>query len=159
MILSGLQSAYGTWQKLSNPLASLFLLLMRINWGWQFMVAGWGKLANPDRAIGFFANIGIPFPSFNVYLVGTVETLGGLLLALGLGSRLASIPLIITMLVASLTAHREACFAFFRDPDLFVSETPFAFLVTVLIVLFFGPGSLSLDYLIARWRTGRVREN
>lgn len=152
MILAKLQSAYDSLLRWCHPLGDLLLLLLRLNWGWQFMVAGRGKLADPARAIGFFEKISIPFPSFNVYFVGIVESLGGLLLALGLGSRLVSVPLVITMLVASLTAHREAFFAFFRDPDRFVAETPFPFLVTALIVLCFGPGSLSLDRLIARFK-------
>jgi putative oxidoreductase len=114
--------------------------------------------------INGFAKIGIPFPVFNAYLVGTVETVGGVFLVLGLASRLVSIPLAITMIVALLTAHGstsvDAYSAFMtihsNFPDFIdkvhkvTKEVPFLYLLTCCIVFCFGPGNISLDYLLGR---------
>jgi putative oxidoreductase len=86
-------------------------------------------------------------PKLNAILAGSTECVGGLLLLLGLGSRLVSVPLIFTMVVAYLTADREALNAIFSDTDKFTSAAPFLFLLTCLIVLAFGPGKLSVDAL------------
>ena len=68
---------------------------------------GRGKLLNIERTAGFFESIDIPLPLVNAYAAGITECVGGLLLLIGLGSRLAAIPLVVTMLVAYATAHRE----------------------------------------------------
>ena len=99
----------------------------------------------------FFTSLGIPFPHFNAMMAGATECVGGLLLLVGLGSRLVSIPLSVTMLVAYATAHRDALLGVFSDPDTFLQQEPFLFLLTALVVLAFGPGLLSLDTLIERW--------
>ena len=65
-------------------------------------------------------------------------------------SRLVSIPLLIDMCVAYLTAHIDALKNLLIDPDQFISATPFNFLLVTLIVLAFGPGKFSIDYAIAR---------
>jgi len=131
-------------------LQGLFLLTLRLYWGWQFFQAGKGKLGDPAKVAGFFETLGIPFPHFNAILVGTVECFGGLLLLVGLGSRLVSIPLIITMIVAYLTAHVDAVKGIFQDPEAFTSQAPFLFLLALLIVLIFGPGLISMDEWIRR---------
>ena len=59
------------------------------------MVAGWGKLMNVGSTATYFASLGIPLPGINAVLPGAVESLGGLLLLLGLGSRLVTPVLII----------------------------------------------------------------
>jgi putative oxidoreductase len=83
-------------------------------------------------------------------MAATTECLGGLLLVAGLASRLTSIPLIVTMLVAYLTADSEAVRAIFSEPDKFTSAAPFLFLLASVIVLLFGPGAISLDHLIGK---------
>jgi putative oxidoreductase len=82
--------------------------------------------------------------------VGSVEMVGGILLILGLASRLISIPLSITMIVAYLTAHKEEVTSIFSEPDKFIGASPFLFLMVTLIIVAFGPGLLSLDALISK---------
>jgi putative oxidoreductase len=138
----------------SAPIAlSLFLLLMRVVWGWAFFMAGKGKLGNIDRPIGFFKELGIPMPAFNAWLVAVVETVGGLLLLSGLGARAASVALIINMAVAYITADREAVKALFAegDPTKFFNAAPFWFLLTAFLVFALGPGMFSLDALLKRF--------
>lgn len=133
---------YGT-----TLLQSVFLLAIRVTWGWQFFQTGRGKLGDLDKVTGFFTSLHIPLPRVNAIMASTTECFGGLLLLVGLGGRLVSVPLTITMLVAYLTAHR----ADIHSVDDFVAAAPFPFLFTALVVLFFGPGKLSADYLIQRF--------
>src|SRR5690348_2415855 len=71
-------------------LQSPLLLAIRLYWGWQFFQTGKGKLMNLDRTAEFFQSLHIPMPRLNACLAGGTECIGGLLLLLGLGSRLIS---------------------------------------------------------------------
>ena len=77
------------------------LFLIRFQLGVLFSQAGWGKFQNIDRTLGFFQSIGIPSAEIFVPVVATVELLGGILLILGLLSRLTSVALICVMVVAA----------------------------------------------------------
>ena len=152
-------SAYCLWVKIISCLQSPLLLAMRLYWGWQFFQTGKGKLMNLDRTTGFFESLHIPMPHLNAVVAGSTECFGGLLLLLGLGSRVLTIPLIFTMCIAYATAETEALHSIFSDPDKFVSAAPFEFMLTAIIVLVFGPGKFSLDWLIAKMfcrKTGNV---
>jgi putative oxidoreductase len=139
----------------SSNLQSPFLLAVRLYWGWQFMQTGWGKLADIGKVVGFFTELGIPVPALNAYFVSVLEFGGGILLILGIGSRLIAVPLVIDMIVAYITADREALLSIFSNPDKFTAAAPYTFLVASLIVLIFGPGKVSLDALVAVRRTDR----
>jgi putative oxidoreductase len=126
--------------------AHLLLLAIRAIWGWQFFQTGKGKLGNLASVTEFFASLHIPAPRFNAILASCTECFGGLLLLVGLGGRVVSVPLAITMTVAYLTAER----ADIHSMDDFVKATPFPFLFTALVVFAFGSGALSLDGLVRR---------
>ena len=70
------------------------------------------------------------------------------MLIAGLGTRLACVPLIVSMIVAYLTAHREEGFASLYD---FTDQAPYMFLCSCLVLLAFGPGKVALDAVIAGW--------
>ncbi len=144
---------YNSLVKVSSNLQSLFLLWMRLTWGHQFFMAGMGKLAHIPEVIQSFTALGIKNAVFHAHLVGWVEALGGICLIAGFASRLVSIPLAITMITALGTAHAEplAHFRFLREPSSLVHETPYPFLITSLLVLFFGPGRISIDAWLKRW--------
>ena len=125
---------------------------MRLYWGWQFMQTGWGKLSDINKVVGFFTDLGIPAPALNAWFVSGLEFVGGLLLVLGLGSRLIALPLVFDMIVAYIAADREALFSIISNPDKFTGAAPYTFLFASLIVLILGPGKASLDALL----TGRV---
>src|SRR5437763_579298 len=88
--------AYGILILGGGVFSHVFLLLIRITWGWQFFQTGWGKWKNLTRVAGFFESLGIPLPRFNAVLASTTECVGGLLLLVGLGARLVSVPLAFT---------------------------------------------------------------
>ena len=141
--------------RVSSSLQSPFLLAVRLYWGWQFMQTGWGKLTDIGKVIGFFTDLGIPAPALNAYFISALEFGGGLLLILGLGSRLIAVPLVINMIVAYVTADREALLSIFSSPDKFTGAATYTFLVASLIVLIFGPGRFSVDTLVAGRRSER----
>jgi putative oxidoreductase len=142
--------AYGNFVTIVSALRSPLLLAIRLYWGFQFAQTGWGKLQNLGRVSGFFASLGIPFPHVTAVFVSGLEFVGGILLIVGLGSRLTALLLTGDMVVAYLTADRAALLAIFSDPSKFYNATPFTFLLASLLILIFGPGAASIDALITR---------
>ena len=148
--MNALKTAYGLLVKLGNCLQSPLLLAMRLYWGWPLFQTGKGKLMNLDRTAEFFSTLHIPMPKINAIMAGSTECFGGLLLCLGLGSRLVSIPVAFTMIIAYVTADAEAFRSVLSNPDKFTGAAPFLFLLTALVILAFGPGAISLDCMIGR---------
>jgi putative oxidoreductase len=142
---------YAWFLKIADGCQSPFLLLVRLFWGWQFWQSGWAHLHDMPKFVDFFISLGIPAPSLNAHFVAVLEFGGGILLALGLGSRLISLLLAGDMLVAFITADREALLSIFSDTDKFYAAAPYTLLFASLLVLFFGPGMFSLDTLVARY--------
>ncbi len=129
-------------------------LLARITLGYVFLKSGWGKLHNLDGVTEFFASLNLPAPHFQATLVACTEFVGGLLILIGLGARLAALPLATTMVVAILTAKKDDIASL---NDLFgVNE--FLYLVLFLWIAFAGAGALSIDRLLARQIDARPKK-
>lgn len=144
---------YQAVSKKLSRLQSLFLLAIRLYWGWQFAQTGWGKLHHLAKITSFFGSLGIPFPALNAYFISGLEFFGGLLLILGLASRLTGLLLAGNMFVAYWTADHQALVSIFSDPGKFYVADPYTFLFASLMVLIFGAGSFSVDAFIAeRWK-------
>jgi putative oxidoreductase len=142
---------YLRFAKVAASLQSPFLLFVRLYWGWQFIVTGWGHMHGMAGFIQFFTKLGIPLPAANAYFVAGLEFVGGMLLILGLGSRLISLLLAGDMIVAFITADRDAlATAFTSDPTNFYSAAPYTFLFAAIIILIFGAGYFSIDKYIVR---------
>lgn len=153
-----LTSIYARFAALADGLRSPFLLFVRLYWGWQFAVAGWGKLQHLDKITAFFSSLGIPFPGINAPLVAGLEFVGGILLALGLGTRLIGLLLTGNMLVAYLAGDREALHSIFSAPDKFIAADPFSYLFAAVIALVFGAGLFSVDARLARRMQARTED-
>ena len=95
--------------------------------------------------------LGIPFPAINAHFVSGLEFFGGLLLILGLFSRLTGFLLAANMLVAYWTADHDALLSVFSDPGKFYVADPYTFLFASAMVLVFGAGVFSLDSLLGRY--------
>jgi putative oxidoreductase len=148
---SGFVTRYFGWFLPSTSVLQSFLLLVvRLYWGWQFFLTGKGKLMDLEKPTEFFQSLGIPFPHAQAMLAGATESFGGLLLLAGLCSRLVSIPLMILLSVAYLTADLDKVKMIFSDPDKFLTADEFLFLFAVVLVFVFGPGKFSIDWLIKR---------
>lgn len=118
------------------------LLLLRFFIGGTFIVYATKKIQGFDNYVALFSDkLDLPLPLINLYLVIGVEGLGGLLLILGLFTRLISIPLIITMVTAFFLVNINNGFA----ASNFGIEVPLAY-ISILVLLFsFGAGKLSFD--------------
>lgn len=72
-------------------------------------MAGTKKLASFESTVEWFGNpdwgLGLPFPTLMAFLAAATETVGAVLLLLGLFTRWISIPLMVTMVVAAVTVH------------------------------------------------------
>lgn len=122
------------------------LAAARITLGWVFLQSGWGKLHNLEGVTDFFVSLGVPFAHVQAPMVAGIEFGGGLLLLLGLATRLAALPLVGVMLVAIRTALWDDIHDL---SDLFgLAEFGYVVLLSSLVV--FGAGSLSLDALVRR---------
>jgi len=146
-----IETAYAWFVRAANLLQAPFLLAVRLYWGWQLGVSGWGKLHNLPKVTEFFAGLNLPMPAQMAVFISCVEFFGGIFLALGLASRVTSLVMTVNLIMAYITADREALFSIFSDPDKFYAAAPYTFLIASLIVLLFGPGWFSLDTLIARY--------
>jgi putative oxidoreductase len=147
---------YARFSVLASYLQSPFLLAVRLYWGWQFAQSGWGRLHHISQATSFFASLNLPFPHATVVLISSLEFVGGILLVIGLASRLTGLLLAGDMFVAYLTADREALSSIFSDPGKFYGADPYTFLFAALIVLIFGAGLFSVDAWLSRRYQDRI---
>ena len=130
---------------LARRLGPLGPTLARLTVGLVFIGTGWGKLHTLPDVTDYFASLGIPMPGFNARLAAATEFFGGLLVLVGLGTRLAVLPMSVTMIVAILTAKRGDIHGL---TDL-VGFEEWSYLVLFLWLAVAGAGPLSLDRLIA----------
>ena len=142
----------GLTLQVTDKLGSIAPLATRIVIGLAFYQAGSGKFRHFENVIGFFQGIGIPFPAFNAGLVASMETVGGIMLILGLFTRFFASGLSITMVVALLTADKADFLASWGSAaeSSPTDITAFIFLLFLLWLIVYGAGKLSLDALLRR---------
>ena len=145
-----LRDLYDRFFSLVSYLQSPFLLFVRLYWGWQLVQSGWGKLHHLSNVTDFFTSLNLPMPAQTALAISCLEFFGGIVLAIGLLSRLTAFILTINMIMAYVTADREALFSIFSDPDKFYAAAPYTFLVATVIILLFGPGKFAVDALLER---------
>jgi len=147
------------WSWLLNPplTAPTATILIRLVAGGIFLSEGILKFVYANQGVGRFTKLAMPFPAFTATFVGGLEIVGGIMLILGLGTRLITIPFIVEMLVAMLSTK----------PALFLGTSPlplpsappqigvwavlheirseYGQLLSCLFLLLVGPGPWSLD--------------
>ena len=128
------------------------LLAVRLYWGIQFAQHGWGKLAHLDRTAHFFASLSLPTPAAAALFVAIVEFAGGILFAVGLGTRVVSLILFLEMTAAYLIVpdDRVNFSHILSAPSDFYSATPYTYWFAALLILIFGPGRIAMDSLLRR---------
>lgn len=149
-----------------SPGEASWSILIRLSLAGVFIPEGLQKLTHPDiLGAGRFAKIGIPYPDFFGPFVGWVELLAGMLFLFGYATRVAAVPIIITMIVAIVSTKipillgREWGGFSLRDLDRYgflsfthETRTDWAMLLGAIYLLLSGGGRWSLD---ARNRQGR----
>ena len=158
-----IQKLYGLLVRVASSLQPALLLVIRVYFGlWPAGIAlnGWGKLHNLPHVTQFFASLGLPAPGPTAVFVSTFEFVAGILLAIGLLSRVAALGLMIDMMTAYITSDRDSLSSFFSDPSKFYNADPFIYLAFGLLIFVFGPGKLALDYLIKKkYEPSAIRED
>ena len=154
-------------QWFSNPPhnAPRATVLLRLMAGSVFLWEGILKFVYANQGVGRFTKLGFPFPDFTASFVGGFEIVGGLLILLGLGTRLVAVPFLIEMVVAMLSTKIGLYLGTSPLPlppsppltgfwaVLHEVRSEYAQLLTVAFLLWAGPGPWSLDARRARKRT------
>lgn len=134
------------FQKIVSTSAPKSVILIRLMVGAVFVSEGIQKFINPSEVgAGRFTKIGLPNPEFLALFVGTFEILCGILVLLGLLTRLAAIPLLIIMLTAISTTKipillERGFWAMAHD-----SRTDFSMLLGSIFLMIIGAGVWSID--------------
>lgn len=129
-----------------NKAQDLPLLFLRLILAYGFWEPAKTKWADINSVTEWFDGMGIFAPKLNAYLAASTEMAGVFLLILGLGTRIICFPLIITMIVAIKTVHWENGFAASDNGY----EIALYYMLMLITLMCFGPGKLSIDYLIRK---------
>lgn len=152
------------WRRLFVSHAPRAVMLIRLAVGIVFTSEGIQKFLFPAaRGAGRFAKIGIPAPEVMGPFVGTVEIVCGLLVLLGLATRLAALPLVMVMVVALISTKVPMLlghgFWGFADPAaskvglwsmLHEARTDMSMLLGAIFLFLVGAGAWSVDAIITR---------
>ena len=128
------------------------ILLVRIAVGLIFFTQGILKYIDPNMGVVRFTRIGFPHPYFTAHFVGTFEVGCGLLLLLGLWTRLVSVPLLMVIATAIATTkvpellHANQGFWYMVSD----ARTDFAMFCCLVFLILLGGGNWSLDAKLAK---------
>jgi putative oxidoreductase len=134
------------FSEIANKGQDVALLFLRLILAYGFWEPAKNKWADINAIAEWFESLGVVAPKLNAYMAATTEMAGVFLLTLGLATRLISLPLIITMIVAIKTVHWANGFPAGDNGY----EIPLYYILMLFVLLTFGPGRLSLDYFIKR---------
>jgi putative oxidoreductase len=128
--------------------------LSRVFCGIVFVVHGTPKIMNLEATAEWFGQLG--FPAWVAIPVALFEFFGGLVLIIGVLTRIVASLFIVEMAVAAFQVHLPHGFDVFRfgDPSARGYGYNLALIVLLMVVILLGPGDVSLDGI--RGRRGRV---
>jgi putative oxidoreductase len=138
-------------KRLISTSAPAAVLLIRLMVGAVFVSEGIQKFLFPaDVGAGRFAKIGFPSPELIAPFVGSFEIACGILLLLGLLTRLAAVPLIVVMLTAIATTKIPILMndGFWKMAH--EARTDWSMLLGLIFIFIVGAGRWSLDALLSR---------
>ena len=135
---------YQNFSRKVEILKDLPLLFLRLILAYGFYTPALNKLKDFKSVGEWFDSMNYPAPLLSAYLAGITETLGVILLIIGLGTRFISIPLMMVMLVAIFTVHIGNGFA--AGDNGF--EIPLYYFLMLFTLMVYGSGKVSVDYLI-----------
>jgi putative oxidoreductase len=130
---------------------NVFLLVGRLLLAAIFVQGGLGKLTDLAGTAGYFESLGVPLPSIVAPLAGIAEFVGGLAIAIGLGTRYAALVLIAFTIAATLLAHRYWGLPPEAAPGQMIHFMKnLAIIGGFLVVFVTGGGRLSIDRWLRR---------
>jgi putative oxidoreductase len=128
-------------------LADLAPLFLRLGVGLVFAWHGWQKFVNgPENFAGFLDSLGVPAPEIVAWLQTLAEGVGGLMLMVGLLTRLTTLPLIVIMIGAIVLVKDDVGFIAPQGAPLPGAEFDLTLLVGLVALLLLGPGRTSVDH-------------
>jgi putative oxidoreductase len=132
--------------RLFAPFAGVGELILRLALGLIFLPHGLPKLRSPAETAGLVGRIGMPAPSLFAWLVALLESVGAVLLIVGLLTRFVALGLAVDMLVAIVAVRiRMSKAPFTSTPQAQGWEFEFALMAIALALVFMGGGRLALD--------------
>ncbi|OIR07624.1 putative oxidoreductase MhqP [mine drainage metagenome] len=137
-------SLYNKYISATEKLQDIALLLLRAILAYGFYGPAMMKLKDIHAIGDWFKELGMPLPYANAYMAIFTELSGFVLIALGLGTRIIAIPMIVVMLVAIKTVHWANGFEAGNNGF----EIPLYYLLMLITLIAFGAGKFSLDHLI-----------
>lgn len=154
------------WERIQHTDASRSVILIRLAVGAVFFSEGVQKFLYPaSLGPGRFEKIGMPAPEFLGYIVGSFEVLCGVLILIGLLTRLAAVPTAAIMVVAMVSTKIPILlgrdFLGFQLRELsrygfwsmaHEARTDLSMLLGSLFLIIVGAGAWSLDALMAHAR-------
>ncbi|MBA3373673.1 MAG: DoxX family protein [Euzebyaceae bacterium] len=126
-------------------------VVLRVVIGLVMAAHGWQKLTMMGPAnfgSDMLAGLGIPAPVAFGYLVTVTELIGGLLLIVGLLTRLATLPLIVILAVATIAVKLDIGLIAGAGAPMPGAELDLTLIAGLVAVLLLGPGRPSLDHLL-----------
>jgi putative oxidoreductase len=138
---------YETFKEKLELLKDFPPLFFRLILAYGFYNPAMQKWSNINGVAEWFGSMNYPAPLFNAYMAAGTETIGFILLALGLFTRLISIPLMFIMIVAITTVHMGNGFEAGSNGI----EIPFYYFLMLFSLLVNGPGRISLDTMVKKY--------
>ncbi|MFW0155946.1 DoxX family protein [Rothia sp. P6271] len=132
----------------NTPSSSVGLLVLRLGLGIAMMLHGWQKYSEKtiSGVTAGFEKLGIPAPEISANFTTYVELVGGLLIVLGLATRLAALLTSIAMFGAIAFVHISH--GFFASGSGF--ELPLSYAVMAVALVLTGPGAYAVDRIFSR---------
>lgn len=135
--------------KISDALVNLKdlpLLFLRLVLAYGFYAPAMAKMNDIGAISEWFKSMEMVAPTLNAYLVTYTEFFGFILLTLGLGTRIITVPLIIAMIVAIKSVHWENGFEASENGF----EIPVYYIAMLFVLFIFGSGKFGADYWIGK---------
>lgn len=128
-------------EKYQSTKLNISLMLMRLFFGLSMAFAhGLKKVPPQEGFIKYITSLSLPLPEVMAWSAGLSEFIGGLFIAIGLGTRFFGATWVITMFVAAFVAHADDPFG--------KKEMALSYLIVGIFLLLSGPGKFSIDAMI-----------
>src|SRR6476659_8970833 len=152
--------------RVRRPPGRCALLPLRLEVGYGFLAHGLAKWSRGPASFGALLHqIGVPFPVAAAWMVTLLEVFGGLAILAGVFVALASVPLIVSMLVAMVTVHLRYGFSSINTIGLTTSgpifgppgfEIDLLYLGSLIALALLGPGPIAAGGWLRKWLTMRA---